>query len=633
MTTSEKHYDILVIGGGHAGCEAALVSARSGLKTALITMTPGAAGRMSCNPSIGGPGKGQLVREIDALGGQMAICADATSIQSRWLNTKKGMAIRTIRAQSDKVAYEEHMSQTLLKTDNLDLIADEVVELITSNSKVDSVVTRTKNVYKSRTVIITSGTFMDGKIFIGHNIISSGRAGEAASIGLTNSLHRLGFETIRLKTGTPARIMADSIDYASFSTQGGTTPRPKFSFLSDEDNSLPERNCFLLKTTPQTHRIIKNNIEKSPLYDGTISGAGPRYCPSIETKLQMFPDKEEHLLFLEPEGIKSKELYLQGFSTSLPEDIQCLMLRSLPGLEKCVISRFGYAIEYECIHPFELNPTMESKRVEGLFIAGQPNGTSGYEEAAAQGLIAGLNAVKKVMKLQPLILERWQAYTGVLIDDITKMETTEPYRMFTSRAEHRLLLRMSNADLRLTELVIDSPHISDERKRIYTKKKSDVKNTLHKLKSIKITPESDLAIRLAEMGLPTPKTKCSVAEHLKRPEINLNDLVFLGIVDESISDDAHMEIECIIKYEGYIKKQERQVSNLETLEEHLMPLEIDYSSIKGISFEGREKLGKIRPRTLGEASRIPGVRQSDVTLLMSQLKILSSAKTLHNTDS
>jgi len=625
-------FHIIIIGGGHSGCEAALVAARSGLKTALITMTPQAAGRMSCNPSIGGPGKGQLAREIDALGGEMALCADSCSIQSRWLNTKKGMAIRTIRAQSDKNSYEKFMFETISNTENLTIIKDEVVSLVTEttpsssgaiNKTIKSIITAKKKSYAAQAVIITTGTFMEGKIFIGHNIISAGRAGETASIGLAHSLNSLNFKTVRLKTGTPARILANSVDYSSFTIQSGTTPRPKFSFLSHKDNDFPERDCFLLKTQPETHEIIKANLTKSPLYDGTISGAGPRYCPSIETKLHMFPDKKQHLIFLEPEGAWSNELYIQGFSTSLPEDVQQLMIRSLPGLSQAVISRYGYAIEYECIHPCELLPTMETKRVKGLFIAGQPNGTSGYEEAAAQGLMAGLNAVLAVNKQSPLVLQRWQGYTGVLIDDITKMETREPYRMFTSRAEHRLLLRMSNADLRLTELVSNMPHVSTERLKFFNKKKNEVSTSMEKLRSIKIKPGDQLSAKFKDLGLPEPKEGCSVANHLKRPEIKISDLVNIGVLPVNLPEDSLTEIECTIKYEGYIKKQERQILQLSKLDNHLMPENINYNSLNGISFEAREQLGKLQPATLGEASRIPGVRQSDITLLMSRLKVLA----------
>ena len=628
MQEPKSNYSIIVVGGGHAGCEAALVSSRNSIDTCLIALSPKATARMSCNPSIGGPGKGQLVREIDALGGEMGLCTDATAIQVRWLNTKKGFSVRTIRAQSDRREYEEYMYNTLKSTPNLHLVEDEVEALIIGNGCVQGVSCQSGRVFGAERVILSTGTFMEGKIFIGKKVLRGGRSGERASVGLSRDLAEHGFRIARLKTGTPPRILKSSVDFSSMNEQKGDAPRPRFSFLNEEEKSLDERpnvSCFSLNTNEATHEIISSNLHRSPLFDGTISGTGPRYCPSIESKLHMFPSKKSHMLYLEPEGLDHPELYLQGLSTSLPEDVQFSMVHSLPGLEKAVITRFAYAIEYDVIDPRELKKSLESIKIPGLYIAGQPNGTSGYEEAAIQGLLAGINAVKSLNKEEPLLLNRWQSYGGVMIDDLIQQGVQEPYRMFTSRAEHRMLLRLSNADLRLTELVSDMGHVHKERRSILERKRNFIEGELERLSHTKV--ESDTVNSLLKrLGEKTVSGRVSLEKLLKRPSIRWSHLPEIGFPLPATPREWILETECQIKYAGYIAKQNRQIEMLSKLEAMEIPRDFNYHQEKGLSFEAREKLSRIRPKTLGQASRLSGVRSGDLTLLMARL-LRSSEKT------
>lgn len=612
-------YDVAVVGAGHAGCEAALATARMGLKTVAFAINLESIALMACNPSIGGPGKGHLVREIDALGGQMAINADKSLIQMRMLNTKKGPAVRALRAQLDKRAYSANMKYTLECQENLDIVQEEVVKILVEGEKVTGVMTKTGGVYKAKAVIITTGVYLRGRIVIGDISYSSGPSGLFPANELSKSLESLGFELGRFKTGTPPRIHKDSIDFSKMIVQPGDDVIIPFSYTTGkiDREQVP---CWLTYTNEITHKIISDNLHRAPLYTGEIKGAGPRYCPSVEMKVVNFKDKTSHQIFIEPEGINNKEMYVQGLSTSLPADVQIAMTRSVKGLENAKIMRFGYAIEYDFIIPTQLKPTLETKAIEGLYMAGQINGTSGYEEAAAQGLMAGINAALKIKEKEPLILSRSDAYIGVLIDDLVTKGVNEPYRVLTSRAEYRLLLRQDNADLRLMDIGHKVGLISDKRYKKFLEKKSMIEKEIERLQSTKITPTAktnEILNHLETAALNTPST---LAELLKRPELDYEKLKVLDEERKPLPKEVIEQVEISIAYEGYIKRQIAQVEQFKKMENKKIPADIDYDEVYGLSFEGRENLKKVRPISIGQASRISGVNPSDITVLLIYLE-------------
>lgn len=611
--------DVVVVGGGHAGCEAALVAARSGCSTTLVTLRLAALGRMSCNPSIGGPGKAQLVAEIDALGGQMGRLADATALQVRWLNLRKGLAVRAIRAQSCKVSYERAMGATVAATSGLRVVEGEVASLLLEGGRACGVLLADGRRVLGTTVVLAAGTFLRGTLHAGSRSWAGGRVDEPASSTLSPFLASLGFPLGRLKTGTPPRILASSVDTTSLERQEGDQPRPRFSFLGGRGPDLPERPCFRLATVAATHDAVRRNLHRSPLHDGTITGSGPRYCPSIEAKLRMFPDTASHVLYLEPEGLDHPDFYLQGLSTSLPPEVQDEVVASIPGLRGARISRYGYAIEYDFIDPRQCLPTLETRLVPGLYLAGQILGTSGYEEAAAQGLLAGINAARHVLGLSPLVLARWQAYLGVMVDDLIRLGVTEPYRMFTSRAEHRLLLRMGTADARLTPLVEDQPHVTPERRAALRLRRDTIDREVARLRTTKVGPSPDLDAGLTALGSQPLSGTVALASLLRRPQVRWADLASLGLADPAMAADAAAEVECVLKYEGYVTKQERQVEALARLEDLPIPSDLSWGSLTGLSHEGREKLAEARPPSLGAASRVRGVRQADLSILLHHL--------------
>ncbi len=607
--------ELVVIGGGHAGCEAALAAARMGVDTLLLTLNMDGVALMACNPAIGGSAKGHLVRELDALGGEMGRAIDDTFLQSRMLNTSKGPAVHSLRAQADKQAYQNRMRRALMTQPRLLVRQGEAVSIETENGHVTGVTTLTGQRIACRAVVVASGVYLKGRIIIGENQWDGGPQGLMNATGLSSSLMELGFQLRRFKTGTPARLDERSIDFDEMEPQYGDEPVVPFSFLTDRTLQNTSQ-CYLTWTTPETHEIIRQNLHRAPLYSGKIHGVGPRYCPSIEDKIVRFADKERHQLFLEPEGRESREWYVQGMSTSLPEDVQWAMYRSIPGLHRCELVRLAYAIEYDCIDSRELRPTLESLRIGGLFFAGQVNGTSGYEEAACQGLIAGMNAALALQGKPPLMLTRDMAYIGVLTDDLTTKGTDEPYRMMTSRAEHRLLLRQDNADLRLTRLGYEAGLASQERMERTERKRRETDALLGELRRIRYTPGADMDAWLTRHGQAASGGSLSAEELLRRPEITLNDLSELTPSLARASAPAREQAQIAVKYAGYLDKQEAQIRRARAMENALLPEDAPYAEISALRLEARQKLARQKPRSLAAASRIPGVSPADIAVLM-----------------
>lgn len=622
MPVLNEEYDVVVVGAGHAGCEAALASARLGLNTIIFTVSMDSVAMMPCNPNVGGSSKGHLVREIDALGGEMGKNIDKTYIQSKMLNASKGPAVHSLRAQADKANYSRTMKHTLENTDNLTLRQAEVSEIIVDDNVVKGVKTYSGAAYYAKAVVLCTGTYLKARCIYGDVVYHTGPNGLMAANYLSDSMKNAGIEVRRFKTGTPARLDKRTIDFSQMEEQKGDEKVVPFSFTNtEEDIRRNQISCWLCYTNENTHEIIRENIDRSPLFSGVIEGTGPRYCPSIEDKVTKFPDKTRHQIFIEPEGEYTNEMYMGGMSSSLPEDVQYDMIHSMKGLEHAKIIRNAYAIEYDCINAINLKPSLEFKAISGLFGAGQINGSSGYEEAAAQGLIAGINAARKVFNKEPLVLDRSQAYIGVLIDDLVTKETSEPYRMMTSRAEYRLLLRQDNADLRLTETGHRIGLIDDDRYNRFVHKKNQIEKEIDRLENTMVGANSTIQKFLESMGSTGLKTAASLAELIRRPELSYEKIETIDEAREDLPADVVEQINITIKYQGYIDRQNQQVHQFKKLENRRLPENIDYNDISNLRLEARQKLTLIRPENIGQASRISGVSPADISVLLVYLKM------------